>query len=175
VTDDFFDFFGSRMLAGRSFEPADALRGESVAVVDTDFAAAAWPGADPIGQRVGLQNIELQVIGVVEPIRYRQDLVSERHPTLFTLLGQSGAFGATFLVRHEGNAVAIIAAIESRVREADASFDLAMLQPLHARRHLRRLPEACRGTAARVVADSVSGRSSTAPAHGHRQRRRLLG
>jgi putative ABC transport system permease protein len=58
--------------------------------------------------------------------------VSERHPTLFTLLGQSGAFGATFLVRHEGNAEATIAAIESRVREADASFDLAMVQPLEA-------------------------------------------
>src|SRR5690606_8332066 len=65
-------------------------------------------------------------------IRYGQDLVSERRPTLFTLLGQSGAFGAAFLVSHEGNARAIMAAIESRVREADASLNLASLQPLEA-------------------------------------------
>jgi len=131
VDENFFQFFGSRPVAGRLFEPADVLRADNVVVVDANLAQILWPGEPAVGQRVRFFDVESGVIGVAEPIRYGL-LTDEMRPTLFHLLGRSGGgtFGGSVLVRHDGDAEAIGAAIRSRLKEVDATLQVDDLQPL---------------------------------------------
>jgi hypothetical protein len=131
VTEDFFEFFGTRAIAGRLFESADAARADDLVVIDAILAATLFPGEPAVGQRIRLYGVESEVIGVAEPIRYG-GLAQDLRPKLFHLLGRSGGgiFGGTSLVRHDGDPAPILAAIESRVKEVDGSLAVSALQPL---------------------------------------------
>ncbi len=136
VTEDFFTFFGSRAVAGRLFEPADARRADNVVVVDAEVAKVLWPDERAVGQRVRVFNVDSEVIGVVEPIRYGS-LTTEMRPKLFVPFTRSGAvsiLGGTVLVRHDGDPEPILAAIDSRLKEIDESlrpFDAQSLEALY--------------------------------------------
>ncbi len=56
VSHGFFDVFGARMLAGRDFGRLDTAGSLPVVIVNQSFAARAWPGQDPLGKRVRLQE-----------------------------------------------------------------------------------------------------------------------
>ncbi|MEQ8328872.1 MAG: ADOP family duplicated permease [Longimicrobiales bacterium] len=68
VTPGYFDVMGLRLLAGRAFGAVDRPDTEPVVVVDEALAERMWPGADPLGRRIGLQGGRgpmRTVIGVV--------------------------------------------------------------------------------------------------------------
>jgi predicted permease len=71
VTQDFFDLYGIRLLAGRTFEPGDD---RYKMIVGERFAEILWPGENPIGRtyRRG-DSRPYEVIGLVN---------ETRHPTL---------------------------------------------------------------------------------------------
>jgi putative ABC transport system permease protein len=65
---------GIRLLAGRDFTPRDDLSAPRVAIVSQSVARDAWPGENPIGKRLSLQDRPtaqdwLSVVGVVEDVR----------------------------------------------------------------------------------------------------------
>jgi len=134
VERNFFGFFQREATEGRLFEPADAFRADSVAVVDSNMAAAIWPNESAVGQRVRFYGTVSEVVGVVEPIRY-SELAGDMIPKLFHLMDRAGGgmFGSTALVRHDGDPEPIMAAIEARLREqADEAVAPTDLQPLAA-------------------------------------------
>jgi predicted permease len=76
VTPGFFDALGARLVEGRDFTRQDTPESPLVAVVSRKFAAAAWPGADPIGRRFKSGGPDsdrpwITVVGVVQDMRYR--------------------------------------------------------------------------------------------------------
>jgi putative ABC transport system permease protein len=68
VTDDYFRATGTRVLAGRSFTPAEMQDSTESIIVDEKLAAIAWPEDDPLGKRLifGGGSWEGVVVGVVE-------------------------------------------------------------------------------------------------------------
>src|SRR5207244_8025673 len=52
VMGDYFETMGVPIVAGRSFEPADAASPARVVIVNETLANRIWKGRNPIGQRV---------------------------------------------------------------------------------------------------------------------------
>jgi predicted permease len=73
VTIDYFKAMGIELIKGRLFDPSDRIGSPRIGLVSQSFAARAWPGSDPIGQRlrtgVNGDTTPLTVIGVVEEIK----------------------------------------------------------------------------------------------------------
>ncbi len=128
VAENFFEFVGSQVVAGRLFLESDAARASDVVVVDSELARVMWPAESPLGQRVRIYGQDSEVIGVVEPIRYA-GLEDELRPKLYHPLERAGggAFGTTGLVRHDGGAQAMISRIEARL--ATLGDDVAPVDP----------------------------------------------
>ena len=77
VTPGFFTTLGAGLVNGRDFDSRDVTGAPPVAIVSRRFAAKAWPGADPMGQRFtigrvrGAQPDWVTVVGVAPDLRYR--------------------------------------------------------------------------------------------------------
>jgi hypothetical protein len=71
VTPDFFEVFGTRIVAGRSFRETDERLAPGVAIVNTDFVRRYLPETEPLGQVVRLGTRDLEIVGVVESGKYR--------------------------------------------------------------------------------------------------------
>src|SRR5689334_15581051 len=73
VTTGYFKAMGIELIKGRFFDPSDRIGSPRVGLVSQSFAARAWPGADPIGQRlrsgINADTNPITVIGVVEEIK----------------------------------------------------------------------------------------------------------
>lgn len=90
VSPGFFAAIGTRLVAGRLFEPSDAGR-PNIIIVDSTLAARAWPGQNAVGQRLqtqptGSENLYSEVVGVVEHIR-AHDLARVVRPQIYTPIG----------------------------------------------------------------------------------------
>lgn len=79
VSSDYFRTMGIAVRSGRVFSDADVEGQPGVAVVGESLARRAWPGQDPIGQRIKVPlpqtdyNLKwLTVVGVVSDARYRE-------------------------------------------------------------------------------------------------------
>lgn len=120
---DYFATLGIAVERGRSFTAADGRGAAPVAVVDELLAREAWPGKNPVGQRIGVGTNFYTVVGVVTPTRYRDVLASRA--TLYTPYAQSSLSPAYIAVRTTGNPAAIVPALRHAVREFDPRIYLA--------------------------------------------------
>jgi putative ABC transport system permease protein len=71
VSADYFHTMGIEMRAGRPFAASDDARAAPVAIVNETLAAATWPGAPALGNRVQVANVEYTVIGIAHDVRER--------------------------------------------------------------------------------------------------------
>ena len=65
-TPEFFTNTNLAIARGRTYNEGEALDGARVAVIGAAVADALFPGQDPIGERVRLGRMDLQVIGTLE-------------------------------------------------------------------------------------------------------------
>ena len=100
VSPGFFEAMGIKSLAGRVLTAVDRTEGQRVAVVNRAFVHEFFPGTDPLrgafaygGTRVD-RTAMIQVVGVVENVRYRS-LAEEEEPTCY--VPQAQAFASTTL------------------------------------------------------------------------------
>jgi putative ABC transport system permease protein len=61
VTPEFFETFGIRMVQGRALTDRDGMRAQRVAVVNERFVRVFLDGRDPMGQRVAMDDIVVQI------------------------------------------------------------------------------------------------------------------
>lgn len=133
VTDGFFDTMGMRVLAGRGFEPSDRADAPPVAVVNRTFADEAWPGQDPIGERIGFgeDGRWFEVVGVVADVRHRDP--REVHGAAYVAWAQrpwSWMNWLTLVVRTEGDPRALVRPIERAVWEIDDRVPIRLATPV---------------------------------------------
>ncbi|HEX4168444.1 MAG TPA: ABC transporter permease, partial [Bryobacteraceae bacterium] len=75
VSGGYFETLQIPILAGRTFSPAEAERGDAEAVVSEDAARFYWPGQNPLGRhiavppRYGLPHSSYTVVGVAKVVR----------------------------------------------------------------------------------------------------------
>lgn len=125
---DYFRTLGIAVERGRSFTDADTRGATRVAVVDALLARQAWPGNDPIGQRIGVGSDFFTVVGVAAPTRYR-DVLAPR-ATLYTAYAQSASAPGYIAVRTVGDPQALIPALRDAVHEYDPRLYLADFAPM---------------------------------------------
>jgi putative ABC transport system permease protein len=104
VSPDYFRTLGIPIKAGRGFTAQDTPNAPGVVVIDEAAARRYWPGGDPIGAQIVLnqdQPIALTVVGVVGDVRQR-DLEHTAPPQAYVNgLQQTGmlAFWQVLIVR----------------------------------------------------------------------------
>lgn len=74
VSPDYFRVMGIRFIQGRAFTEQDNSSAPGVAIVSQTVARTLWPGEDPIGKRITMQDEPkpkdwLTIVGVVNDIR----------------------------------------------------------------------------------------------------------
>jgi len=86
-----FATYGTALVSGRDFEPADRAGSAAVAIVNQAFARRFLDGKSPIGRTLRIENSSespLEVVGVVENAVYRS-LRDDPPPTVYTPMAQT--------------------------------------------------------------------------------------
>jgi predicted permease len=130
VTRGCFDVLGIELRAGRQFAAVEHTR---VAIVTESFARAAWPGANPIGQRVHLGVKDgplIEIVGVVADSRQRS-LERQPYPQFYEAASESSAFWPSRVIARTGAApAAIFGPVRDAVRRVDRDQPVARLRAL---------------------------------------------
>jgi predicted permease len=133
VTPDYYDALGIQITKGRRFDEHDTATSPRVAIVNEYFAGRYFPGVDPIGQRVlvdevvpgarSVQQVECQVVGVFHNIRaagMREDFAELDVPFAQTPWPQS-----TIVVKTENDPKSLVRSISAAVNSVDPDLPLA--------------------------------------------------
>jgi putative ABC transport system permease protein len=87
VSPDYFRVMGIRFLRGRAFTDEDNSNAPEVAIVSQSVARTLWPGEDPIGKRLTMEDEPkpsdwLTIVGIVDDVR-QQSLADEPLPAIY--------------------------------------------------------------------------------------------
>ena len=134
ATPDYFDVFSIQLSEGRLFTSADRADAPPVAIVDETAAELAWPGQDPLGKRVSVDDVLVDgeyvplwrtVVGVVSHVR-NYDLARVSRIQAFVPLAQSGGCCRTtwLSVKGDEGAEGLAGAIRAAVNEVDPGIPL---------------------------------------------------
>ena len=87
VSADYFRVMGIRLHKGRVFTERDSSTAPAVAIVSQSVARTLWPGEDPIGKKISMEDKPtskdwLTIIGVVDDIR-QQSLTEPPIPAIY--------------------------------------------------------------------------------------------
>lgn len=103
ISEGYFETMGLPLLAGRTFTRSEVERNAPLAVISDVTARQAWPGQDPLGQRIfginfrGTEHEPVTVIGVVKSVRSTY-LSKPDHAFVYLPQALAGET-ATFLLR----------------------------------------------------------------------------
>lgn len=117
VGPSYFTTLRTRILTGREFNDRDVQPTARVAVVSQSFARHFFPDGDPVGRNIHFsdpRNVPIQVIGVVEDIRYNLREAPRR--TFYLPVTRTNAntfFSTRFTVRTRMKAAELHAAIRA--------------------------------------------------------------
>jgi predicted permease len=128
VTSDFFESAGTRVLAGRTFTPADGAGSEPVTIVSAIMAKTLWPKGDAIGQCVYTSaskdslNVCSRVVGVVADMS-RFSINDKPTMHYYVPLGQERGMGGTELVvRPQGDPSSVMVPLRRMLQQMDATI-----------------------------------------------------
>jgi predicted permease len=117
----YFRAMGTGLVRGRDFTEWDDEKAPPVAVVNETFARRFWPGEDPLGRRLrqgGPETPLMEVVGVVEDGKYA-GLNEAPQAYVVRPLAQAYTGSNTIIIRTEGDARQLLAAVRNEVRQLD--------------------------------------------------------
>jgi putative ABC transport system permease protein len=131
VAPGYFETMGQRVIEGRAFRETDVDGAEMTVVVDRTAAARFWPGQSALGKRIKRGALDsayswLTVVGVVENVIDEGDYPDAWYLPFAQHATGPSATGAHLMVRGEGDAAALTAAIRRAVAGIDP--DLALYE-----------------------------------------------
>jgi putative ABC transport system permease protein len=134
VTDE--NYFGTLdipVLRGRTFTAQEAAENRPVVVVSETLARKYFPNEDPVGRRIAVEMQEnppmAEIIGVVGDVRYDR-LDGELYPMVYQTPPQLTYNAMTFVLRTDGDPLALSAAARREVQQIDADLPLADVRTL---------------------------------------------
>jgi putative ABC transport system permease protein len=124
VSIGFFETLRIPITRGRSFSALDREDGQPVAIVSESFADRYWPGQDPTGKRLRLDDRNgewLTVVGVAGDVRMYNWWDGENPVVVYRPLRQAPPAGLVHaVVRTRGEPGAIAPSIREAVRSVDS-------------------------------------------------------
>src|SRR5205814_141833 len=138
VSPGYFRALGIRLLRGRDFTARDNATAPGVVIVTRSVAERLWPGTDPIGKRISLEDHPkpgdwLTIIGVVDDIK-QQGLAKKSDPAIYRpYLQVSQPFflrHMTFAVRPASDPLSVAPAMRGVLREVDKDQPLQSIDTM---------------------------------------------
>jgi predicted permease len=104
VDGSYFATLGIPLAAGRTFDSSDAKNAPEVVVINHKMAETYWPGDNPIGKQIRIQNGNrvITVVGVVGDGKYGS-LDEPMHPVIYYALSQHYLPQLMLIIRTQGN------------------------------------------------------------------------
>lgn len=136
ITPDYFRALGTRVLRGRGFTAEDRLGAPPVVTVNETLAKLYWPGEEPIGQCIYVEDATscARVVGVVASARQNSIREAPR-ADFFTPLAQrsDGLVATTLFVRSEGEATRSIPVVRQVLQALRPDLPYASIVTLQSR------------------------------------------
>lgn len=129
VTGDYFRTMHIPLREGRTFHDAEEFPGQRVAIVNEAFARQTFPGRDPLGLTVRMNEENLTIVGVVGDIRF-VGLDRPPRPELYVPLGKEAWPLLNVVARGPASSTVLEAAVRDAVRAADPEQAFGRLMPL---------------------------------------------
>jgi predicted permease len=130
VTAEYFATMGTRLLRGRVFTEQDRAGSERVAIVNNTMARTYWPGRDPLGECLLIQDQPCaRIVGVVADAR-RYRLREDPHMHYYVPRGQETSIGGTTLLVRPvtGDAEALAEPVRRALLELDPGLGYVQAQ-----------------------------------------------
>ena len=126
----YFNAMSVAITRGRAFTEDDRAESRRVAIVNQQFAKTYWPGKDPIGKRIRLNNATgpaAEVVGVAKTGHY---LAVNETPSPFVYLPyeQNPRPRMTLIAQSAGDAVALAPTLREAVRSIDGNVPVFNLR-----------------------------------------------
>jgi putative ABC transport system permease protein len=138
VSAGYHDTMGVRIVKGRGFNDNDKANSVRVAMINEKLAQKYFAGVDPIGQRVGVNEIippgklgpvvEWEIVGVFHTVR--NDGLRDDYPEINVPFWQMPWPTVTAVVRTEGDPRAATKSIAAAVNSIDPDMPLAAIQTM---------------------------------------------
>jgi predicted permease len=133
VSPEFFEAFEAVLLAGRSFDPADTLDSELVAIVNRSFTRRFFGVESPLGERFRLEpgsgNSDwIRIIGVIDDLRMNPG--GDNKAGLYLPFAQKRTNRFALAVRLDNDPLAMSAAMKETIKRVDSRIDVAGIQTL---------------------------------------------
>jgi predicted permease len=140
VLPGYFETMKIPLVQGRDVAAADDFSAPGVVVINERFADLQWPGADPLGKRIKVEEISswLTVIGVVKDARQR-DWSARPEAEIYIPFLQStqylrympdSRFYLTLVVRASLDPLAVVPAIEREVDSLDGRVTMSAIRTM---------------------------------------------
>ncbi len=134
VSESFFEAVDGRLIAGRPFTDRDVADAPPVAIVDESLARLAWPGQNPVGQKLqvqptGSENPYVEIVGVVEHVRLN-DLSRATLPQIYWPIRQSAPAVVSFTIESAVDPTTLSASVRRVVAELDKDLPVSRLEPM---------------------------------------------
>jgi putative ABC transport system permease protein len=129
---DYFRALGIPLLKGRYFSEADSETAPKVVIISENFAREFFPGEDPIGQHIAIDNGDEwkgEVIGVVGNIRHN-GLAVEPWREMYVNQYQAPIGETNLVVSAGGDPAALTSAVKGEVQSMDKDVPLYAVRPM---------------------------------------------
>jgi len=142
VIPGYFQTMGIPLMSGRDVNETDTKNSGGVLVINERLADRYWPGQDPIGKRISLENPQkgaswLSIVGVVRNSKQEEWAARPEGEVFLPYLQNhyymesSNAFSyMTLVARTTGDAAQLAPSIESQVWAVDPSVTISEIQTM---------------------------------------------
>ncbi|HEY2459377.1 MAG TPA: ABC transporter permease [Candidatus Acidoferrum sp.] len=134
ISSGYFRAMGIRLMRGREFTEGDNATAPGVVVVSQSVARTLWPGQDPLGKRISMEDDPkpgdwLTVVGVVDDIK-QQGLAKNSDPAIYQPYLQVSNSGflshMTFVVRTASRPESVAAGMRTILQEVDKNQPMSI-------------------------------------------------
>jgi len=129
----YFSTMGIPLLTGRVFTEHDNATSARVVVINQTLARTFWPNEDPLGQRITMKDwgppLVGEIVGVVGDVKTNglDELVG---PMIYWSYYQFGLVFNSMVVRTEGDGLATVSAIKSRIWSVDKDQPVSQVRTM---------------------------------------------
>ncbi|MGE5833781.1 MAG: ABC transporter permease [Acidobacteriota bacterium] len=133
----YFEAMNIPLLRGRFFDERDTAQSTRVVIIDDHMAQQLWPNEDPIGRRIRYGDLKSTspwetVVGVVGRVKqYALDLDSRI--AFYRPHTQSSARTMYLVVRSDGDASSVAAAVTKEIRALDPDLPVSNVRTMTSR------------------------------------------
>jgi predicted permease len=126
VDENYFATMEIPLVQGRGFLQSDTADSPRIAVINEQFAKHYWPGADPVGKHIRLNNSTgalVEIVGVAQTIKYRE---TTDKPTdfIYLPLTQRPVVRMVLMLRTTAEPLTLVPSVKDVVRTLDANMPM---------------------------------------------------